>query len=256
MQGSRTPLTRQRKQSKSLQVVNAPRVAAATNSNVYYNQQQQQQNFVGRPTESQNSEIYNFNTDRGYRYLDVNLLPYARDLTSRFVAWIVLTFFIELILLAWPITATVLWSTWAALTWISFGYALRLLFLLATVIGVGSRVHRLAGRPVTRFQNPHRIISLTLGTAFATSAPLKMYYLLALVQGILTILTLLLTLATAPMFSSNSKNLVLGLSLGFQILSILQSLSWPGIIYRYAIRGPVASAVASARRRRTRARNN
>ncbi len=237
----------QQQQSKISHVVNS---SNNSSSNMYCNPQNLP---VGRRRQ-QPPQMYNFNTDRSYRYLDVDLTPYVRDLTTRFVAWIILTFLIELILLAWPITATAIWSTWAALTWMSFGYALRLLALVATVIGVGSRMHRLAGRPVTRAKNPHRFISLTLGTAFAPSAPLKTWYVLAWVQGILTIFTLLFSLATAPLFSSNSKNLVLGLSLGFQILSILQSLSWPGILYTYAIRVPLRFAVLSAREGKRRVR--
>ena len=246
MMGSRSAPTRQRKTPRTLQVINAN----PTNKNIYYNTHA---SGNGR-RQQQTSQIYNFNTDRSYQYLDVDLTPYVRDLTTRFVAWVVLTFVIELILLAWPIVATVMWSTWAALTWMSFGYALRLIALVATVAGVGSRVHRLAGRPVTLAKNPHRFISVTLGTAFATSAPLKIWYVLAWAQGILTIFTLLLTLATAPYFSNHNKNLLLGLSLGFLILSILQSLSWPGIFYAYGIRASLRSAVLSARRQRARAR--
>ena len=248
MNGSRSAPTRQRKTPKILQVVNAN----PTNKNIIYHNTHPHASGNGR--RRQTSQIYNFNTDRSYQYLDVDLTPYVRDLTTRFVAWVVLTFVIELILLAWPIVATVMWSTWAALTWMSFLYAIRLVALVATVVGVGSRVHRLAGRPVTLSKNPHRFVSVTLGTAFATSAPLKIWYVLAWAQGILTIFTVLLTLATAPYFSNHNKNLLLGLSLGFQILSILQSLSWPGILYAYGIRASLRSAVLSARRQRSRTR--
>ncbi len=250
--GSRAAPTRQRKAPKTLQVINAN----PTNENIYYNSHNPHHHHHSgnRRRQQQISQIYNFNTDRSYQYLDVDLTPYVRDLTTRFVAWVVLTFIIELILLAWPIVATVMWSTWAALTWISFGYAIRLVALVATVVGVGSRVHRLAGRPVTLSKNPHRFVSVTLGTAFATSTPLKIWYVLAWAQGILTVLTLLLSLATAPYFSSHDKNLLLGLSLGFQILSIVQSLSWPGIFYAYGIRASLRSAVLSARRQKAQAR--
>ena len=254
MMGSQQPPTRHRKQSKISQVVNSLNNNNNSSGNVYYNSQNLSAGRRRQQQQQQPSQMYNFNTDRSYQYLDVDLTPYVRDLTTRFVAWMILTFLIEAILLAWPITATALWSTWAALTWMSFGYALRLVLLLATVIGVGSRVHRLAGRPVTRTKNPHRFISLTLGAAFAPSAPLKTWYALAWLQGILTIFTLLFTLATAPLFSSNSKNLLFGLSLSFQILSILQSLSWPGILYAYAIRAPLRFAVLSARRERNQTR--
>ena len=204
-----------------------------------FGDRQSQQYQQGRP--------YDFSSDRSYRYLDVDLSPYARDLTARFVAWVILTALLEAGLLSWPIVATVIWGTWAAMTWMSFGYAVRILALVISVIEVGSRVHKIAGRPVTRRRRPHGYISLTLGAAFVPSPSLMAWYVLALAQTIFTILTMLLTLVAAPAFTSRSKGLLLGLTIGFQALSILQSLAWPGIFYTFAVRNQVRQAVFAAR---------
>jgi len=190
---------------------------------------------------------YDFHTDKTYRYLDVDLGPYAKDLSSRFMAWVLLTVVLELVLLAWPVAATIIWKAWAAVTWMAFGYAIRIMLLLISLCEVGSRVHKLAGRPVTRRKNPHRYISLTLGTAFAPSPSLMTWYVLALIQAILTTLILLFTLVTAPVFTSHSRSLLLSLTLLFQLISILQSLAWPGIFYTFAIRRQVRYAVLAAR---------
>lgn len=231
MKASRVPAPRQRK---------PPRLAFVVDPS----------SFEPPPELPQRRRAYDFGTDRSYRYLDVDLAPYARDLTTRFVAWIALTVLVELTLLAWPIVATILWRSWAALTWMAFGYAIRVVALLAAAIEVGSRVHRLAGRPVTRRCKPHNYISLTLGTAFAPSPSLMTWYVLAMLQAALTALVLLFTLVAAPAFTARSKGLLLGLTLGFQVVSILQSLAWPGIIYTFGVRRQIRLAVATARRRR------
>lgn len=228
------PPPRQRRVPKTAFVVNPALSGAPSQA-----QHQQQQ--------SQERRMYNFSSDRSYRYLDVDLAPYARDLGTRFVAWVVLTIVVELCLLAWPIVATVIWKSWAALTWMAFGYGVRILALLAAMVQVGSRVHKLAGRPVTRRRNPHSYISLTLGAAFAPSPLLMTWYVLALLQAVFTVLILFLTLVMAPLFTMRSKGLLLGLTLGFQVLSILQSLVWPGILYAYGVRTQVRQAVFSAR---------
>lgn len=197
---------------------------------------------------SEEDLFYDFNWDQSYRYLDVDLAPYAHDLSGRFVAWIILTALIEGILLSWPITATVLWGwKWAALTWINFCYAVRILALILSIVEVGSRVHKVAGRPVTKRRNPYGCCTLTLGAAFVSSPSLMVWYLLTLVQALIMALVFLLTLVAAPVFTSHSQGLLLGLTLGLNFLSIVESLIWPAILYAFAIRSPLRHAVFTAR---------
>ncbi len=169
---------------------------------------------------------------------------------SEFVFVVLLIMAIEAVLVAWPIVATVIWKELAFLTWIHFLYAIRLILLLVSLFEV---------------EFPHRVWgtgdyslgwnTVRLSGGFSAYGSLAGWARLAILHGILlTLLFLITTLATIPVFLNNWPMLLWGLSLGFHLAVIGESLAAPFVIWRLGIHRPVSSAYHLAKRKGTEGR--
>ncbi len=169
-----------------------------------------------------------------------------------FVAYVLLVTAAEIMLLAWPIVATVIWKTRAFLTWIHFIYLWRVVLLLWAAASV-RYPHRLYGTGVYSLGwNTARIHG-----AFSTQALMMWWARLALLHGVvLTAIFAIVTLAVLPalFFDDNNNSwpmLLWGLTLGFHAIVIAESLVSVYVVWKFGVFKPVNAALAKSRRKGT-----
>lgn len=169
---------------------------------------------------------------------------------SGFMATILLVAAGEIMLLAWPVVATVIWRKSAFLTWIHFIFLLRVLLLLCSIFRV-RYPHRLYG---TGEYSAGLWNVLRLHGAFATYSSLAWWMRWAFVHGImLTGLFVLATLATLPLFMAHENHghhsmLPWGLTLGFHVLIMVQSWLSVYIVWKLGVQRPILAAYTQARK--------
>lgn len=207
-----------------------------------------------RPTKRKQPppKFYTFHTDHHCLFLGQSLRPWLGQMRIEFRSIVLLVAACELLLLSWPIVATIIWKERAFLTWIHFIYLFRGIFLLAAAVSV-RYPHRLYGSgDYTGGWNAIRIHG-----AFSIYWTMAWWMRIAVIHGIvLTTLFFLGTLGMLPVFLDNNNKwpmLLWGLSLGFHILAFVQT--WVSIyaIWRLGVYKPVVNAYNKARRKGTEA---
>ena len=194
-----------------------------------------------KPYESGRTRVagrgYSFETnDPNSTHLGVHLRDHQRQMRRTFVTVAFVILVIEVLMLAWPITATVLWGLEAAINWVWFFYLLRALLLLWAILTSSSlAVEKLWGLGSYEWLKPHRVQA-----SFAPSLALIGWSSLAFSLG--CILGGVATILSAAIYTLYTSNLLYGLTLGFGVLSILESFIAPFVLYRFGVIVPVNAA--------------
>jgi hypothetical protein len=188
--------------------------------------------------------FYEFGKDPEWMFQGYALVRHKPRIRWAF-RWTVLVFLVlELILTAWPITATVLWGFESALTWIWFLYIPRVLFLLWALFST-SEVITLFGSGAPARGNLMRMLG-----AFAPSTTLAVWTVMALVGGVIVgLILLVITAATFAFFRKMDLILLYGLSLGIGVVSVLESGIAPFLVYRFGVYVPIVRAHRAEKQR-------
>lgn len=188
--------------------------------------------------------FYEFGKDPEWMFQGYALVRHKPRIKRAF-RWTVLVFWIlELALMAWPITATVLWDFEAALTWIWFLYVPRVLFLFWALVST-SEVITLFGSGEPARGNFMRMLG-----AFAPSTTLAVWTVMAWVGGVIVgSILIVITAATFAFFHKMDLILLYGLSIGIGLVSILESGIAPFFIYRFGVYVPIVRAHKAEKQR-------
>lgn len=188
--------------------------------------------------------FYEFGKDPEWMFQGYALVRHKPRIKWAF-RWTILLFLVlELILTAWPITATVLWGFEAALTWIWFLYIPRVIFLLWAVLST-SEVITLFGSGAPARGNVMRMMG-----AFAPSTTLAVWTVMAWVGGVIVgLILLVITAATFVFFRRMDLLLLYGLSIGIGVVAVLESGIAPFLVYRFGVYVPIVRAHQAEKQR-------
>ena len=181
--------------------------------------------------------------DPGRHHLGISLKDHSARLRSSFLVTAFFILIAECALLAWPITATAIWSLEAALTWVWFLYLIRILLLFwAIITSTSLAVEKLWGVGTYQWQSFYRVYA-----AFSPSGSLIGWSSLAFAAG--CVLGGLAVIVSASAYSFYDSNLLYGLTLGIGALSVIESFVAPFVLYHFGVRIPVNRARAIEARR-------
>ena len=188
--------------------------------------------------------FYEFGKDAFWSFEGYKLAEHKPRVRWAFRWTVLLITLIEVILAAWPIAATAIWTFEASLTWIWFLYIPRVMFLLWALITTTEIITLFGAGHKTQ-----RNFMRTIG-AFAPSSTLAIWTVFSWIGGaILGVIFVILTAATWSFFDSTLLP-VLAIVIG--AVSILESIVAPFLVYRFGVYIPILKAHNAEKKKRTR----
>jgi hypothetical protein len=180
---------------------------------------------------------YSFEQSDPHRmHLGVSLEAHQQRLRSAFVVTALVIMFIEAMFLAWPITATAIWTIEAAINWVWFVYLIRIALLFWAIITSATlAIEKLWGMGTYKWSMFYRVY----GT-FAPSGALIGWSSLAFAAG--CILGGIATIVSAAIYTFYTSKVLYGLSIGIGVLAIIESFFAPFVLYHFGIIIPVRIA--------------
>jgi len=159
--------------------------------------------------------------DANRRLLGQSLKDHSEYMRGSFVVTALVIIVIELVLLAWPITATSLWTLQAAVTWVWGFYIFRIGLLSYVVLTSSSlAIEKMWGMGHYTWTEFYRVY----GT-FAPSSALLGWSTLAFYAG--CVLGGIATVVSAAIYSVYSSKILWGLALGIGVISTIESFVAP-----------------------------
>jgi hypothetical protein len=184
-------------------------------------------------------------TNRGYAFeqsdpqrmhLGVSLKDHQQRLRGAFVITAVIIMSIETLFLAWPITATAIWTIESAINWVWYLYLVRIgLLFWAIATSTSLAIEKLWGMGTYKWTSFYRVY----GT-FAPSGALIGWSSLAFAAG--CVLGGIATIVSAAIYTFYTSDVLYGLSIGIGVLAVIESFLAPFVLYHFGIIIPVKNA--------------
>jgi len=186
-------------------------------------------------------------SDKGYTFvqddprrmhLGVSLSQHQERLRSSFIATALVIALVETLLLAWPITATAIWTTQAAINWVWFVYLIRVALLIwAVATSTSLAVEKLWGMGTYNWTSFYRVYA-----SFSPSTALIAWSSIAFGAG--CVLGGIATIVSAAIYTFYSSKVLYGLSIGLGVVGVIESFVAPFVLYHFGVVIPVNTARA------------
>jgi hypothetical protein len=176
--------------------------------------------------------FYRHDSDEAWTYRGESLKHRKPYIQARFRVILLVIFVFEVLASAWPITATVIYGTKAAITWFWFVYVVRAMLLLYPFVFYENVLHLVGAGGYRGLIHWGRIPA-----AFVPCYTLYIWSWLSLIVG--GIFGAMVTVASAAAWPLYASNVLGGLSIGFSALFFLESVSAVFILYWKGVWVPV-----------------